>query len=116
MARPLERTRRDTIVVNLISDSSQQSHHLAQMGARSMRWEPIYERLTADGYVEFVQDTGTKPYIMRCLNSHECGGPTFFHFFLRDLDLKLVARCASCDVVQVLAASSEEVEPEEAVS
>ncbi len=73
-----------------------------------MRWDETYEELTAAGYVELIEDDGHETYLMPCLHSSECRGPTFLHFFLRRLDLKVVAYCASCDGVRVLAA--EEVE------
>ncbi len=67
-----------------------------------MRWEAICEQLARAGYVEFIEDTGSEPYLTSCLNSLECRGPTFLHFFGRDLDFKLIARCAACNMARDL--------------
>ena len=65
-----------------------------------MRWEAICEQLTGAGYVEFIDSTNNEPFITGCLHSSECQGPTFLHFFGRDIKVKLIARCGSCDEVR----------------
>ncbi len=61
-----------------------------------MNWNELSQLLAADGYIELIEETGNEPYLQSCLHSLDCTGPTFFHCFGRGLEIKVIARCASC--------------------
>ncbi len=67
-----------------------------------MSWDALREQLAAEGFVEFVEDSPNVPYLSSCLHSLECTGPTFFHFFGRRLEIKVITRCADCGRIKDL--------------
>lgn len=71
--------------------------------------DAVRRQLALDGYVECGGDSMNESFVMSCLHSSNCPGPTFLHLFLRGLELKVITMCASCGGMRVL--STVEMDP-----